>query len=47
MELPIWDWTPAATPPNNGLSMSYLSFAQTDSKIVYVASVAPDSTKLP
>jgi len=27
--------------------MSYLPFDHTDSKIVYVASVAPDSTKSP
>lgn len=38
-------WTAAATPPNNGLSMSYIWFSTTDSNIIYVASVAPDGTK--
>ncbi|HXT22462.1 MAG TPA: hypothetical protein VN923_17045, partial [Thermoanaerobaculia bacterium] len=38
-------WTLAASPPNNGLSMSYVSFDTTNSNIVYVASVAPDATK--
>jgi photosystem II stability/assembly factor-like uncharacterized protein len=38
-------WTQAAAPPNNGLSMSYISFDQTNPNVVYVASVAPDGTK--
>ncbi|MFL5419864.1 MAG: hypothetical protein ACJ79Y_03765 [Myxococcales bacterium] len=38
-------WTLAGTPPNNGLSMSYVSFDPVDAQIVYVASVAPDATK--
>lgn len=38
-------WTQAATPPNNGLSMSYIFFDHADSRTVYVASVAPDQTK--
>ena len=37
-------WT-LSQPPNNGTSMSYISFDSTDPNIVYVASVAPDSTK--
>jgi photosystem II stability/assembly factor-like uncharacterized protein len=38
-------WTQAAAPPNNGLSMSYIHFDQTNANTVYVASVAPDGTK--
>jgi hypothetical protein len=38
-------WTQATTPPNNGLSMSCVSFDTSDPNTVYVASVAPDSTK--
>jgi hypothetical protein len=32
-------------PPNNGLSLSYLWYDTSNANIVYVASVAPDSTK--
>ena len=38
-------WKQTAAVPNNGLSMSYVSFDNNDPNIVYVASVAPDSTK--
>ena len=38
-------WQQTTTTPNNGLSMSYVSFDTANSDIVYVASVAPDSTK--
>ena len=38
-------WTQTAAVPNNGLSMSYVSFDTSNSNTVYVASVAPDSTK--
>jgi len=36
---------PAAALPNHGSSLSSIAFDQTDRNIVYVASVAPDSTK--
>ncbi|MCI4566710.1 hypothetical protein [Lysobacter sp. CFH 32150] len=36
---------PAATLPNNGLSLSWIAFDPTDSNTIYVASVAPDQTK--
>jgi PKD repeat protein len=38
-------WTAPAALPNHGSSLSWISFDQTDRNIVYVASVAPDSTK--
>ncbi len=38
-------WKQAAAVPNNGLSMSYVSFDTSNPNTVYVASVAPDSTK--
>ncbi len=38
-------WTAAATPTNNGFSMSYVSFDPANASTVYVASVAPDATK--
>lgn len=38
-------WTQTAAPPNNGASMSYIFFDHTDANTVYVASVAPDSTR--
>ncbi|HEV8240962.1 MAG TPA: hypothetical protein VGS57_16470 [Thermoanaerobaculia bacterium] len=38
-------WTLAATPPNNGLSMSWVHFDTSNSQVVYIASVAPDATK--
>ena len=38
-------WTLAASPPNNGLSMSWVHFDTTNPQVVYVASVAPDATK--
>lgn len=38
-------WIKAATPPNNGLSMSAIWFSTTDANTVYIASVAPDATK--
>jgi len=38
-------WAQAATPPNNGLSLSYVWFDTTNSDVVYLASVAPDSTR--
>ena len=36
---------PAAPLPNNGLSLSWISFDPHNSSVVYVASVAPDQTK--
>jgi len=38
-------WVQTTALPNNGLSLSYISFDTTNSNTVYVASVAPDSTK--
>ncbi|WP_345779204.1 PKD domain-containing protein, partial [Lysobacter sp. CFH 32150] len=38
-------WTAATAPTNNGSSLSSIAFDQTDRNIVYVTSVAPDSTK--
>ena len=38
-------WKQAAAPPNNDLSMSYVSFDPVDPTIVYVSSVAPNATK--
>ncbi|MFN2507533.1 MAG: hypothetical protein ABR589_02035 [Chthoniobacterales bacterium] len=38
-------WKETPQPPNNGLSMSYISFDTSNANTVYVASVAPDSTK--
>ena len=38
-------WKQAATPPNNDLSMSYVSFDPVDPTIVYVSSVAPNASK--
>jgi hypothetical protein len=38
-------WQQTTATPNNGLSMSYVSFDTTNPNTVYVASVAPDSTK--
>ncbi len=37
-------WTTPAALPNNGYSLSYISFDPTNSNTVYVASVAPDQT---
>ena len=37
-------WAAPAALPNNGLSLSYISFDTADPNIVYVASVAPFST---
>jgi len=37
--------TPAGALPNNGLSLSWIAFDPVDSNTIYVASVAPDSTK--
>jgi hypothetical protein len=37
-------WTQAGTLPNNGLSLSYLSFDGNDPQTFYVASVAPTAT---
>ena len=34
-------WTQAASPPNNQLSLSYISYDPTDPSTIYVASVAP------
>ncbi len=39
------NWVLAAALPNNGLYTSYISFAKANASIIYVASVAPDSTK--
>ena len=39
------NWTQAATPPNNGLSMSSVWFDTITPSTAYVASVAPDATK--
>ena len=38
-------WTLTTSVPNNGLSLSCVSFDTSNPDIVYVASVAPDSTK--
>jgi photosystem II stability/assembly factor-like uncharacterized protein len=38
------NWTLAATPPNNGLSMSAVAY-DPNSPTIYIASVAPDATK--
>ena len=38
-------WKAPAALPNNGLSLSYISFDPTDPNIVYVASVAPDFSR--
>jgi len=38
-------WTQAASPPNNGLSMSSVWFDTITPSTAYVASVAPDATK--
>lgn len=38
-------WTLTTTLPNNGLSISDVYFDRSNSNIVYVSSVAPDSTK--
>ncbi|MDQ3314974.1 MAG: hypothetical protein M3505_10185, partial [Verrucomicrobiota bacterium] len=38
-------WTATASPTNNGLSMSSVSFDPTNTNIVYASSVAPDATK--
>jgi hypothetical protein len=35
-------WRLAGPLPNNGLSLSYVSFDPTDASVIYVASVAPD-----
>ncbi|HET8647342.1 MAG TPA: hypothetical protein VFO85_17730, partial [Vicinamibacteria bacterium] len=37
-------WTPVATLPNNGLSLSYIWFDRADPNIVYVSSVAPNAS---
>jgi photosystem II stability/assembly factor-like uncharacterized protein len=39
------NWTQAAAPPNNGLSLSSIWFDTVSPSTVYVASVAPDATK--
>ena len=38
-------WTQTTALPNNGLSLSHISFDPASAKTVYVASVAPDATK--
>ena len=38
-------WTLATTPTNNGLSLSSIWFDEVNPGLIYVASVAPDSTK--
>lgn len=38
-------WTAAGTPPNNGSSLSSIAFDPSNPNIVYITSVAPDSTK--
>ncbi|HKI02540.1 MAG TPA: hypothetical protein VKK31_11200 [Thermoanaerobaculia bacterium] len=38
-------WTLATTPTNNGLSLSSIWFDEVNPSLIYVASVAPDSTK--
>jgi len=38
-------WKAPAPLPNNGLSLSYISFDPTDASVVYVASVAPDFSR--
>ena len=39
------NWTQATAPPNNGLSLSSIAFDPVDRNIVYLTSVAPDSTR--
>ena len=38
-------WTKAATPSNNGLSMSSIAFDPVDRNIIYISSVAPDASR--
>lgn len=38
-------WTEVSALPNNGFSLSYISFSNANTNVVYVASVAPDGSK--